>query len=93
MAYKIQYSQETAYRYPQTSSKRTTNWGKWFGIALILAAVLWMRLNGIPDFLIPGDPAVTKAAAVTLVDELRNNIPIGEAVTTFCESILDGANF
>lgn len=91
MAYKILYSQDAAYRYPQSSSTGRIKWGKWLGGACILAALLWLRGNGVPDFLIPGDPAVTKAAAAILIDELRHHIPVNEAVTTFCETIIHGA--
>ena len=93
MAYKIQYSQETDYRYPQVKSTPKLKLGKLVCIVLILAAVLWMRLNGVPDFLIPGDPQVTKAAAITMFGDLQDGVSMNKAVTTFCEAILDGAGF
>ena len=58
---------------------------------MVVAAVLWMRLYGVPDFLIPGDPEVTKTAASVMVDEIKNGATVGNAITAFCKTILDGA--
>ena len=91
MAYIIAYTPEASNRYPQVKGKRKVNFGKWMGLALLLAAVLWMRLKGIPDFLIPGDAEVTKAAAAAMVDDLQDGISVNDAVTAFCRTILDGA--
>ena len=88
MAYKILYSQETDYRYPQVSNKRKIKLGKWFTWVLLLVSAVWIRQNGVPDFLIPGEPDVTKAATLTLIDELQNQVPLKEAVTAFCETII-----
>ena len=52
-----------------------------------------MRLNGIPDFLIPGDPVVTRLAASDFFDCVQNGMPIGKAATVFCQQILNGAGF
>ena len=42
-------------------------------------------------FLIPGDPEITKSAAVVLMDDLSDGVNVNDAVTAFCRSILDGA--
>lgn len=91
MAYKIQYSPEAACRYPQEREKRKPQLGKWLGLALIVAAALWVRVNGVPDFLIPGNPEITKAATVALIGDIQEGAPWNEAVTVFCETIIDGA--
>lgn len=91
MAYKIQYSPETAHRYPQQKEKEKIRAGKWICLGIIIAAVCWMRVNGIPDFLIPGNPEVTRNAAQTMVAQLHDGAPINDAVTAFCRSILHGA--
>lgn len=93
MAYKIQYSQDTDYRYPQVSSKKKMRLGKWFILALLLASAVWIRQNGVPNFLVPGDPDITKAATATLIDELQNKVPMEEAVTAFCKTIIHGAGY
>lgn len=91
MSYKIQYSPETSSHYPQCGSKKSINLKRWLTVVMVVAAVLWMRLYGVPDFLIPGDPEVTKTAASVMVDEIKNGATVGNAITAFCKTILDGA--
>lgn len=93
MAYKIQYSPETGKRYPQTRKRQPVDIGRWIGLLLVVAAALWLRINGIPEFLIPGDPDVTKAAAVLFVDQVQSGSSVNDAVTVFCKEILHGAGF
>ena len=93
MAYKIEYTPEFSYRYPQTKRKRDATSWKVIMFILLVAAALWMRLNGIPDFLIPGDPVVTRLAASDFFDCVQNGMPIGKAATVFCQQILNGAGF
>ena len=90
MSYKIQYTPETAYRYPQNKAKKF-KWGDIAVLFCILAALTWFRVNGIPEFLIPGDPDVTKAAASGFVAQIRSGEPLREAATVFCKEILLGA--
>ena len=90
MSYKIQYTPETAYRYPQNKAKKF-KWGDIAVLFCILAALTWFRFYGIPEFLIPGDPVVTKAAASGFVAQIRSGEPLREAVTVFCKEILIGA--
>ncbi len=91
MGYKIEYSPETAHYYPQRNVRKKRKVSRWMFLLLMIGAILWMRVNGVPDFLIPGDPEITKSAAVTLMDELSDGVCVNDAVTTFCRSILDGA--
>lgn len=91
MAYKIQYSPEVAHRYPSKGSCTQIKPGRWVIIVLALAALLWVRAKGIPDFLIPGDPDVTRSAAATMMDEIRAGVPVDDAITVFCKEILHGA--
>ena len=90
MSYKIQYTPETAYRYPQNKEEKS-KWGKFSVLFCVLVALAWLRVNGIPEFLIPGDPVVTKAAASSLVAQIQSGEPLREAVTVFCKEILLGA--
>ena len=91
MAYKIQYSPEDARRYPQVRKKSPIKKGRWFGLILVITAALWIRVNGVPDFLIPGDPEVTRAATAMMIDKMQAGASFGDAVTAFCEKIIDGA--
>ena len=91
MAYKIQYSPETAKRYPQVKSRNRGKLGKWVLIGFLLIAILWMRVKGVPDYLIPGDPEVTRSAAAMMVENLQSGTAVNEAVSTFCKTIMHGA--
>ena len=93
MSYKIQYTPEVCHRYPLKEKRPQVKWGRWIPFVLLLAAVLGIRLYGIPDFLIPGDPEVTKAAAAMLIDELHAGTSVDDAVTVFCKEVFNGAGF
>lgn len=93
MAYKIEYSPESACRYPQMRTRRKEKWGGWFCLAAILGTLLWIRSNGVPDILIPGDPEVTREAAAGFVHDISDGIAVKDAATAFCRAILDGAGF
>ena len=89
MAYKITYSPETAYLYPQGKKEKRNITGKWITAAFLIAGLLWIRLNGIADFLIPGNPEVTKEAASVFMEDLQEGVRVHDAVTTFCKTILN----
>ena len=93
MAYKIQYSPENQRRYPGVKGKINLRIGQWLFALCILAAVLLVRRYGVPDFLIPGDPVVTREAASLMMDSLHSGTSLNEAVTVFCKEVLHGAGF
>ena len=91
MAYKIQYAPENTKRYPQVKKRTKYSYIRLCFIVCALAAAAWIKLHGIPDFLIPGDPTVTKEAAALMVDELKVGASLRDAITVFCKEILHGA--
>lgn len=91
MAYIIQYSPESSGKYPQIKKQNSHKLGGWFLLLAILIAAVWIRIYGIPDFLIPGDPQVTKSAAVMMITNLQEGVKIEDAIAVFCEQILVGA--
>lgn len=93
LAYKIQYSPEDKRRYPGAKGKTNFRFGQWFLVLCVLAAVLLARQYGVPDFLIPGDPTVTREAASLMMDSLQSGSSLNEAVTVFCKEVLHGAGF
>ena len=93
MAYKIEYSPETAYRYPQRTCRQKRIRGNWVLVVLLLAGFFWVRFNGIPDFLIPGDKEITREAAALLVEDLQDGKTVKEAITVFCNTILDATAY
>ena len=93
MAYKIQYNPEENIRYPKIRKRKPVRWKRWFLSAAILAAILWVRQRGMPDFLILGDPEVTTAAVGNMIVNLQQGSSVNDAVTVFCREILHGAGF
>ena len=91
MAYKIQYTPESNRRYPLQRQRKPWQWSKILVIILLLGAVVWIRHVGLPDFLIPGETELTKAAVQSMMGNLQAGIPVGDAVTAFCKQIIYGS--
>lgn len=49
------------------------------------------KWEGVSDYLIPGDAAVTRAAFSELTAQLHAGESVEDAVVAFCQEILDGA--
>ena len=89
MSYKICYSPENSKKYFQSRKNMRIWWGKMCMLALVLAGGVWLKINGVPDFMIPGDSDVTRQAVSSLLADMKDGEPIEEAVVAFCEEILD----
>ena len=81
-----------------TIRKKKTGRGKYTAIAVILlfsslffAGIRMLGVERVRDFLIPGDPAVTKEAFQKMTDDLRSGTGMSEAFSDFCYVILDHA--
>ena len=92
MGYKISYVPEASNRYPQVTKKRHVPWNKICIWVILLVFAFWTKENGIPDFLVPGDPELTRQAVKIMLDEMKQGEPIEDVVVVFCESILNGEN-
>lgn len=66
---------------------------KGFPVWVILLAVggLVLLRQRLGRFLLPGDPEVTGRALETLLAQLRQGSAAGEAVSTFCKTVVQGA--
>lgn len=93
MSYKIEYASELDRKYPSQKKAHHVKWGNIILISFVILGALWLRMNGVPDFLIPGDPNVTRAAAAVMVEQIQAGGSVGNAVTVFCKEILDGAGY
>ena len=57
-----------------------------------LMSVIWPeKWNRASQQLVPGDPAVTKAAFSQMTRQLREGEDVYDAVFTFCREVVDGA--
>lgn len=78
-----------AYRIEYPGKKKAKRFPVWIVLpALGGLALLRQRLG---QFLLPGDPEVTGRALETLLAQLRQGIRAGEAVSTFCKTVVQGA--
>ena len=93
MGYRVEYEEERACRGTQKSRR---GWlvmaGMWFLIFLLLVTLFWPAgADVLRECLIPGDAAVTAAALEDLARDVRGGTGLGEALKTFCQAILAGA--
>ena len=90
MSYQIQYDPHLVKKYPRRIRKK----GK-FSLLRIIALLLICFVvigvigrGGVPQFLLPGDAAVTAGALDAMIQDLRNGEQFGEAITAFCMEII-----
>lgn len=88
MSYKIQYSPQDGKRYPGVDMKQKRKGRNLLFPIALLTLLVWFWLYGIPDFLIPGEPEITKAAAEEMVDRLHSGMKLEDALTAFCQDII-----
>lgn len=92
MSYQIVYGPRR--RQPRTVGRRSVRTGIILGILLIIALSA-LRFTGYGSVLwkclLPGDPEVTISAFQDMTEEIRNGHGLSNAVTTFCETVIEGA--
>ena len=59
--------------------------------ALIIGLSITGSGDRILQWLIPGDSNVTSAAFSTMIENLRDGLPLYESVTAFCKEIIENA--
>ena len=91
MAYKIEYTPQDNQRYPMMKQCRRFRQGNVLAMILLVLVIAWVGCFGLPEFLIPGDPLVTKAAAAQMVTMIKDGTSTQEAIAVFCRQVLDGA--
>lgn len=92
MSYNIVYGKDKR-RYPGPKSP----WKKPLIYALIaLTLIVTAHVTGLSAaiwrFLLPGDPTVTEAALIGMVENIKNGVSLSDTVTAFCQEIIHGAN-
>lgn len=80
---------DVAYRIEYPGRKKAKGVPVWVILLAIGGLVLLRQRLG--QFLLPGDPEVTGRALETLLAQLRQGIGAGEAVSTFCKAVVQGA--
>lgn len=94
MGYRVEYG-------PKEPKKESKIW-KQIRMQLLTAAFLLMFCLGVretwpagtaklKEFLLPGQPAVTETALQNFVANLKEGSDIRDAITVFCEEIIENA--
>lgn len=90
MGYRIAYENIGKRR-----DKKKRNWPSVIAVTcvgMLLTGAITIKsvgLKWVQEVLIPGDPAVTAAALEEMVAELRQGTSLTEAVTSFCQEIIN----
>ena len=93
MGYTIRYENKGDKIISRSSNKRFR-----YTWLIVLSGIILMSIaltkstdpETIKEWLIPGNPMVTKAAFSLMIDELREGESFTDAVTTFCNEIIAG---
>ena len=94
MAYRIDYISGGKHRRPIRRYFTAATVKTGLLVLVLVAAALAVKfygLNWVKEVLLPGDPQVTEAALHNMTEGLQSGESILEAVTTFCQEIVDGA--
>ena len=87
MAYQIRYEGISLIKKPIRKSLTRI---KWVTIACIaLLGALLFRLKPVQDFLIPGDPEITREAFYSFAQELREGERFRDAAVVFCRQVIE----
>ena len=95
MAYRIEYDTRMG-KFEIRSSKKRSLFPLFFAAAfslfLIFTFLFWdAGADCIRSVLIPGEDAETLEALRNLTQDMRQGIPLGEAVEAFCRDLIHGS--
>lgn len=91
MGYRIEYGTGTSdgvFRKIESSKKRM-----WIAImaVTIIFILCYSQRSKLLDFILPGDPDVTKEAIGVFINDLKEGERASDAFSAFCKVIIDGA--
>lgn len=87
MAYQIRYGDMAIIKETKQARKPFMKWIA--ALCGVLFLALMLRLKPVQDFLIPGDPDVTRAAFSSFTQELRNGEGFRDAAAVFCRQVIE----
>ena len=92
MSYQIIYGPQK--RPIKNSNKRSLRIGIITGI-LLIAVLAAIKITGygsmIRQIILPGDAEITASAFQNMTDALKSGNGLPQAITTFCETVIEGA--
>ena len=62
-----------------------------FILSVAIAFVVLLQNKSTRRYFLPGNPTVTEAAIENFVESIQSGAGIGDAVTTFCREVIEGA--
>ncbi len=95
MAYRITYGEEPPHPHSMTPGKSRIlpMSAAFFLLFLLLTGTFWPEGRAtLENFLLPGDPQVTRLAISHMIDDLKDGEAPGDALVTFCREVIDGAS-
>ncbi len=95
MSYRIDYGSREALRMPLKPKRPLSALAAAFCVLALVAGAMTVKhagLSWVETYLLPGDPAVTAAALENLAKDLREGESLSDAVTAFCQEIMDHAD-
>ena len=87
MAYQIRYTDASMVKVDRKNCKPNVKVAIFICSALMFAGIL--QIKSVQNFLIPGDPVVTKAAFASFTQELRAGERLGDAIATFYKQVIE----
>ena len=95
MSYRISYGQTLIKE--MIKEPAINKQGKIIPALLIAGCILAVSVfasgsDGLREYILPGNAEVTEAALSELVSNVRSGEPLGEAITVFCQEIIENAN-
>lgn len=93
MGYSVQYTNGVSKRsvFREEDFNKKARRGSRIVIIILMIMGLASLLGWHPAYLIPGDPAVTKSAFMSMLHQVEEGETIKTAVTTFCKEVISGA--
>ena len=87
MAYQIRYTDSSVIKEQKINNVVGSKWIVGFSIAFLIGGIL--QLESVKNFLIPGNPKVTKAAFSSFTQQLRDGEEFYDAAAVFCRQIIE----
>lgn len=94
MGYRIEYGSQGDLRKPLKPKRPYSAIAAAACVLALVAGAIAIKHTGltwVQEVLLPGDPAVTAAALENMVDNIKEGNSIAEAVTAFCQEIVENA--
>ncbi len=93
MSYCIEYTSGVSKKYPMKTKQKIKKQTVIAIVSVVTVALLCLPVvrESVKQLLMPGDPVITEAAFISMVEQLGAGESVYDAVTVFCKEIIQGA--